>query len=239
MTSESERPAFTHRPARHGLIGPFSGRQLLAGAIAVLVIAIVGVVVTTPLGNTANQPDLIDPLATPFIIGEAPAEGLQAGQQAPEMTIDLGDGSTYQLKDLDGNPVRLADLRGKVVWLNFFASWCPPCQQETPILRTLSDTYRDRGLEVVGISVQETTASDVKAYADRYRLRYPIGFDGSGNVLREYRVFALPTQFFLDTDGVIQQVVSGPVDEQGARALIESLLPDSPAPSGSPSPVAS
>lgn len=239
MTSESERPAFTHRPARHGLIGPFSGRQLLAGAIAVLVIAIVGVVVTTPLGNTANQPDLIDPLATPFIIGEAPAEGLKAGQQAPEMTIDLGDGSTYQLKDLDGNPVRLADLRGKVVWLNFFASWCPPCQQETPILRTLSDTYRDRGLEVVGISVQETTASDVKAYADRYRLRYPIGFDGSGNVLREYRVFALPTQFFLDTNGVIQQVVSGPVDEQGARALIESLLPDSPAPSGSPSPVAS
>jgi peroxiredoxin len=239
VTSESERPAFTHRPARHGLIGPFSGRQLLAGAIAVLVIAIVGVVVTTPLGNTANQPDLIDPLATPFIIGEAPAEGLKAGQQAPEMTIDLGDGSTYQLKDLDGNPVRLADLRGKVVWLNFFASWCPPCQQETPILRTLSDTYRDRGLEVVGISVQETTASDVKAYADRYRLRYPIGFDGSGNVLREYRVFALPTQFFLDTNGVIQQVVSGPVDEQGARALIESLLPDSPAPSGSPSPVAS
>jgi len=231
VTSESERPAFTHRPARHGLIGPFSGRQLLAGAIAVLVIAIVGVVVTTPLGNTANQPDLIDPLATPFIIGEAPAEGLKAGQQAPEMTIDLGDGSTYQLKDLDGNPVRLADLRGKVVWLNFFASWCPPCQQETPILRTLSDTYRDRGLEVVGISVQETTASDVKAYADRYRLRYPIGFDGSGNVLREYRVFALPTQFFLDTDGVIQQVVSGPVDEQGARALIESLLPESPAPS--------
>jgi len=231
VTSESERPAFTHRPARHGLIGPFSGRQLLAGAIAVLVIAIVGVVVTTPLGNTANQPDLIDPLATPFIIGEAPAEGLKAGQQAPEMTIDLGDGSTYQLKDLDGNPVRLADLRGKVVWLNFFASWCPPCQQETPILRTLSDTYRDRGLEVVGISVQETTASDVKAYADRYRLRYPIGFDGSGNVLREYRVFALPTQFFLDTNGVIQQVVSGPVDEQGARALIESLLPESPAPS--------
>jgi peroxiredoxin len=150
------------------------------------------------------------------------------------MTIDLGDGSTYQLQDLDGNPVRLADLRGKVVWLNFFASWCPPCQQETPILRSLSDTYRARGLEVVGISVQETTAADVKAYADRYRLRYTIGFDGSGNVLREYRVFALPTQFFIDTNGVIQQVVSGPVDEQGARALIESMLPQAASPSASP-----
>lgn len=238
MTSESERPSFTHRPARHGLIGPFSGRQLLAGAIAVLVIAVLGVVVTTPLGNTANQPDLIDPLATPFLIGEAPAQGLQAGQQAPELTIDQGNGNISALQDLDGNPVTLAELRGKVVWLNFFASWCPPCQQETPILRTLADTYRDRGLEVVGISVQETTSADVKAYAERYRLRYTIGFDGSGDVLREYRVFALPTQFFIDPNGVIQQVVSGPVDEQGARALIESILPgpvaaNSPSPSGS------
>ena len=79
MTTETERPTFTHKRARHGLIGPFSGRQLLAGAIAVLVVAIIGVAVTTPLGNTANAPDLVDPLATPFIIGDEPAQGLQAG----------------------------------------------------------------------------------------------------------------------------------------------------------------
>ena len=225
MTIDTERPAFTHRRARHGLIGPFSGRQLLVGALAVMVVAIVGVAVTTPLGNTANSPDLVDPLATPFIIGDAPPAGLQAGQQAPELTVQLGDGSTYQLTDLDGRPITLAALRGKVVWLNFFASWCPPCQQETPILRSIADDYRDRGLAVVGISVQETTVGDVKAYADRYRLDYTIGFDGSGHVLREYKVFALPTQLFLDTNGVIQQIVSGPVDEQGARALIDSMLP--------------
>jgi cytochrome c biogenesis protein CcmG/thiol:disulfide interchange protein DsbE len=220
----TERPEFTHRRARHGLIGPFSGRQLLAGAIAVLVVAIVGVAITTPLGNTAQPPSVVNPLATPFLIGDEPPEGLQAGTTAPELTIDLDDGSTYQLQDLDGRPVTLAALKGKVVWLNFFASWCPPCQQETPILRSLADTYRDRGLEVVGVSVQETTAADVKAYADRYRLRYTIGFDGSGHVLRAYRVFALPTQFFIDVDGVIRQVVSGPVDEQGAKALIEAML---------------
>ena len=100
--AEGQRPAFTHQRTRHGLIGPFSGRQLLVAALAVLVIAIVGVAVTTPLGNTANDPSLVDPLATPFLIGEAPAEGLTAGQQAPELTIDLDDGSTYQLTDLDG-----------------------------------------------------------------------------------------------------------------------------------------
>jgi len=229
VTTNTERPAFTHRRARHGLIGPFSGRQLLVGALAVLVVAIIGVAITTPLGNTANSPDLVDPLATPFIIGQAPPEGLKAGQQAPEFSVDLGDGSTYQLTDLDGKPITLQALRGKVVWLNFFASWCPPCQQETPILRGLAAEYRDRGLAVVGISVQETTVGDVKAYAERYRLGYTIGFDGSGHVLREYKVFALPTQLFLDVDGVIQEVVSGPVDEQGARALIESMLPAVPA----------
>jgi cytochrome c biogenesis protein CcmG/thiol:disulfide interchange protein DsbE len=219
------RPGFTHRPPRHGLIGPFSGRQLLLGALLVMVAAVIGVIVTTPLGNTARPPELVSPLATPFLIGDAPAEGLQAGATAPELTIDLEDGSTYQLTDLDGAPITLAALRGKVVWLNFWASWCPPCQQETPILRTLSDTYRYRGLEIVGISVQETSPDDVSAYADRYRLRYTIGFDGSGHVLRAYKVFALPTQFFLDTNGVIRQIVSGPVDEPGARALIESMLP--------------
>lgn len=220
----TERPAFSHQRPRHGLIGPFSGRQVLAAILAVLLVAILGVVVTTPLGNTATNPDLVNPLATPFIIGEAPAEGLRVGATAPEMTISRGDGSTYQLRDLDGNPITLAALRGKVVWLNFFATWCPPCQQETPILRSLSDAYRDRGLALIGISVQETTPADVAAYAQRYRLRYTIGFDGSGDVLREYRVFALPTQFFIDVNGVIRQIVSGPVDEQGARALIESML---------------
>jgi peroxiredoxin len=85
--------------------------------------------------------------------------------------------------------------------------------------------YRDRGLALIGVSVQETTPSDVAAYADRYRLGYTIGFDGSGDVLREYKVYALPTQFFIDTNGVIRQVVNGPVDQDGAKALIESMLP--------------
>jgi cytochrome c biogenesis protein CcmG/thiol:disulfide interchange protein DsbE len=220
----TDRPAFQHQRARHGLIGPFSGRQLLAGFLAVVFVAILGVVVTTPLGNTANDPNLIDPLATPYLLGEAPTDVLRAGAQAPDFTIPRPDGSTYQLQDLDGRPITLAALRGKVVWLNFFASWCPPCQQETPILRSLADTYRSRGLELIGISVQETTARDVKAYADRYRLGYTIGFDGSGDVLRAYKVFALPTQFFIDTNGVIRQIVAGPVDERGARALLDSML---------------
>jgi peroxiredoxin len=229
-----ERPGFTHQKAKHGLIGPFSGRQLLLAAGAVVVAIILLVAFTTPLGTTGGSPTTVDPRATPFLIASPPAEGLQVGSKAPEFEIPLDDGTTYQLTDLDGRPVRLEDLRGKVVLVNFWASWCPPCQQETPILRDLHERYRDRGFEIVGVSVQETSPDDVRAYADRYQLVYPIGFDASGHVFRAYKVFALPTQFFLDTDGVIRQVVNGPVDAAGASALIESLLPPAGSPSAAP-----
>ena len=222
-----ERPSFTHRPRKHGLIGPFSGRQLGLAALAIAVVGVVLLAVTTPLGSTGVGPDVVDPRATPFVIA-SPTAGLQPGSLAPELEATLDDGSTYQLHDLDGDPIRLEDLRGKVVWINFFASWCPPCQQETPILRELSDRYRDQGLEVVGISVQETSPDDLTSYAERYDLGYPIGFDASGHIFRLYKAYALPTQFFIDTNGVIVTVVNGPVDEPGASALIESLLPESP-----------
>ena len=114
----------------------------------------------------------------------------------------IADGSTYQLADLDGNPIRLADLRGKAVWINFWTTWCPPCQSEVPILRDLSARYQDRGLELVAISVQETSPADVQAYADRYQLGYTIGFDGSGDDLpRSTRRYGLPTQVFIDPTG--------------------------------------
>ena len=230
------RPGFTHKPPKRGVIGPFSGRQLLAAAGALVVTYIVLVATTTPLGTTGFKPGPVDPRSTPFVFASPPAEGLRVGSTAPELAVTLADGSIYQLTDLEGRLIRLDALRGKVVWINFWASWCPPCQQETPILRELSDRYRDRGLEVIGISVQETSPDDLAAYARRYQLGYTIGFDGSGYVFRTYKVFALPTQFFIDPTGVIRQVINGPVDEAGAAALIESLLQTTPAPSAAPAP---
>jgi peroxiredoxin len=237
----ADRPDFTHKRERHGLVGPFSGRQL-AGVFAIVVVAVIVLVAaTTPLGNVGAGPGPVDPRATAYIIDDAPAVGLRPGDLAPEFTIALDDGSTYQLADLDGNPIRLADLRGKAVWINFFATWCPPCQSETPVMREVSERYRDRGLELIAVSVQETSTADVHAYADRYQLGYTIGFDGSGRIFHAYRVYALPTQFFIDPDGVIRDVAQGPMTVESASAYIERILPASgPAPSpgasASPSP---
>ena len=147
--------------------------------------------------------------------------GLQRGDLAPELQVTRADGSAVTLTDLDGRPVRLADLRGKLVWLNFWATWCPPCQSETPVLRDMADRYRDRGLVIVGIAVQETTVDDVRAYAQRYELTYPIAFDASADIFGLYRVFALPTQFFIGRDGRILDVVNGPLDMAAAERMVD------------------
>jgi peroxiredoxin len=228
-TSQEPRP----RPIRRRGVGPFSLRQVTITIVAIMGAAIIGTLATVKIGST-NQPlPVPDPSA--FLIG-SPIPGLNIGDLAPELTITNDDGTATGLTDLQGNPIRLADLRGKAVWLNFWASWCPPCQYETPTLRTIDQDYRDKGLVVIGIQVQQIT-DDAQQYADRYELTYPIGSDVTGDVFHTYRVFALPTQFFIDPNGVIRKIVNGPLDEAGAAALVNSILPvapPTPSPASSP-----
>jgi peroxiredoxin len=219
------------RPRRRG-VGPFSLRQVTVAVIALMGTAILGTLATRPIASLVPHLPVPDPSA--FLIG-SPEPGLRPGDLAPELEGETASGHV-QLFDLDGNPVRLADLRGKVVWLNFWASWCPPCQYETPTIRTLDERYRDRGLAVIGVQVQQIV-DDGRAYADRYDLEYTIGADVTGAIYHTYKVFALPTQFFIDPNGVVRQVINGPLTEARATQLIESLLPPAPsAPSPAPSP---
>ncbi|MEW5991439.1 MAG: TlpA disulfide reductase family protein [Chloroflexota bacterium] len=210
-------------------VGPFSLRQV-AGALGVVVVAaVVLTVATAPLGSTT--PGLPNPAASAYLL-RSPIPGLRVGDLAPELAGTAGDGSAFVLADLEDRPIRLADLRGRAVWVNFWASWCPPCQAETPVLREMDEAYRDRGLTLIAVQVQQTV-DDGLAYAERYGLEYTIGADVSAAVFHTYRVFALPTQFFIDPNGVIRAVVNGPVDRAAARAYVAAILP---AAGSSPSP---
>lgn len=209
-------------------VGPFSLLQVTIAIVAMMGAAILGTLATRPIGSIPNGLPVPEPSA--YLIGSA-IPGLRPGDLAPELEADRPEGHV-QLTDLDGNPIRLADLRGKAVWINFWASWCPPCQFETPTIRSIDRQYRDRGLVIVAIQVQQTV-DDARAYAARYDLEYTIGADVTGAIFHAYKVFALPTQFFVGHDGVIRQVINGPLDEARAKALIESILP----PGGSPSAV--
>jgi cytochrome c biogenesis protein CcmG, thiol:disulfide interchange protein DsbE len=226
----TDRPEFVHRRERRGLIGPFGGRQLLGGALVIAVVAILLVVVTTPLGSVGGiTPG--NPQPTQYVIGPAVANGLRPGDVPPELTITGPDGQPTPLLDLDGKPVQLAALRGKAIWLNFWASWCPPCQFETPVLRDVADAYGDQGLEVIGVSVREASENDVRAYVAKYGLGYTVAADVTGAVYDAYRLNGIPTSFFIGPEGAIHSIVNGPLTESAARAQVESLLGSIPAPS--------
>ncbi len=223
LPPETRRPAFEHRTEQRGLIGPFSGRQLGSVVLVIVIAAVLLVAVTTPLGSTdvASQ---VNPQATAYAFA-SPTVGLRPGSLAPELGGMRANGTRWQLADVNGRPVRLADLRGKAVWINFWASWCAPCQAETPTLRTMDQQFRGQGLELIGISVKETTASDVGAYAQRYNLQYTIAADLIGDVKDLYGVYALPTQVFIDPNGVIRAVVNGPLTVAQATSYVEAILP--------------
>jgi cytochrome c biogenesis protein CcmG, thiol:disulfide interchange protein DsbE len=209
------RPTFRRRG-----VGPFSLRQVTLAILVVMGTAIVLTLATVPLGTT--EPGLPVPDPSAFLIG-SPEPGLDVGDQAPELAGVTGDGPVGLL-DLNGAPIRLADLRGKAVWINFWASWCPPCQFETPTIRAMQQRYGDRGLVIVAVQVQQTVQAG-RDYAATYGLTYTIGADVTGAIFHTYHVFALPTQFFIDSNGILRQIVNGPLSETRATQLIESILP--------------
>ena len=144
----------------------------------------------------------------------------QPGLKAPDFTVN--DGTTK---------VHLADYRGKVVLLNFWATWCPPCQREMPSLARLRAKMAGRPLEVVAISSAETP-EEVNAYLSKMKLGFPVLLDTDGSNTRRWKVFALPTTFVLDAGGRVRHVLTGPAewDEGEALAVVESMLAKLPEP---------
>ena len=207
------------------VIGPFTLRHLLVVGAVLALGAVVLALLSTPLGVPAAATRLVP--GSGFYQFDEPSTELALGQLAPELE-GLVDGELEPLRDLEGRPISLAERRGHPVWLSFFASWCPPCQEETPVLREAFQHYADDGLEMIAVSVQETTADDVAAYAERYALPYTIGFDATSAVFRTYRGFGLPTHVFIDADGVIRHLQYGPLDRDTVASIVEPLLAREP-----------
>ena len=112
----------------------------------------------------------------------------------------------------------------RLVIIDLFATWGPPCQQETPVLRSLAATYGDRGLQVIDISVGELPLT-VAAYAERYQLGYLLLVDVNSELFRAAGAGGIPTKLILDADGRVLRVVTGPLTREAATALVEELLP--------------
>ncbi len=130
----------------------------------------------------------------------------------------------FALKDENGATVRLSDYRGKVVLLNFWATWCGPCKIEIPWFVQFESQYKDKGFAVIGISMDEGGWDEVKPYVRRVNVNYRI-LMGNDEVAMQYGgVEALPTSFLIDRDGRIASTHVGLVSKQDYQADIDALL---------------
>jgi thiol-disulfide isomerase/thioredoxin len=174
----------------------------------------------------ADHPGAASP-GTPTAVHDASSDNPTGGKNAARVIRFAKNplpAPPFLVNDLDGNFVSTAAWHGKVVMLNFWATWCPPCREEIPELITLASRYKDR-LQIIGVSMDDdATPEEVKAFAHHAGINYPIVM-GSQNIAAEYGgVPALPTSFILSTDGHVVQKHVGlyPTDvyDNEVRALI-------------------
>ena len=156
-------------------------------------------------------------VGAPMSSSPSPREGFLA----PDFTLDT----------LDGNKVTLSELRGQIVVINFWATWCLPCREETPALEKSYGQYKDSGVLILGVNTtNQDLVSEVESFVQEFRLTYPILLDRDGSVSNTlYQIRGLPTTIFVNHEGVIRTVlVGGPMSETFIRSKIEALLQEVP-----------
>jgi len=149
---------------------------------------------------------------------ENPAEGVAAPH--------------FQLLDLDGNPLNSEELLGKTVLVNFWATWCGPCRKEIPDFIELQQKYGEKGLMIVGLSVDKVSAAEVLEWIKDKGVNYPVAlateelFRGWQEILPESQRNVIPTSYLIDREGIVRHVHLGYQPKQVWEALILPLLPE-------------
>jgi peroxiredoxin len=147
----------------------------------------------------------------------APIEsiGLEAGEAAPD----------FELETIDGEVLKLSDLRGKKVILNFWYTWCPPCRDEMPEMQEFYEEYSDE-VEIIAVNLtyMEKSEQDVHDFIDEFSFTYSVPLDRDQSVADDYKIHAAPTSYFIGTDGIIQEPRKiGPMDYEFMEEMVQAL----------------
>ena len=147
----------------------------------------------------------------------------RAGQSQPTS----GPAPDFTLRTFEGDVFNLSDQRGKVVVINFWASWCVPCREEAPILQDVWERYRGQGVVLVGVADLDVER-DALAFIDEFGITYPNGLDMGKRISTSYKIKGVPETFIVDQDGNIVEFYIGPAQAGQLDAILESLLKSKP-----------
>jgi thiol-disulfide isomerase/thioredoxin len=180
------------------------GRLLLFGGLGVYVV----------VSEMAGSRPACGPIGLPSLIPSASAADTPAASKAP----------AWELKDADGKPVKSSDFERKVVILDFWATWCPPCKAEIPGFVDLQKKYGDKGLVVIGVSLDEQGHEVVKPFVKQFEVNYPIVM-GDAKIVQDFGgIAAIPTTFVIDRSGNILARHVGYVPKETFEMEIIPLL---------------
>ncbi len=194
-----------------------SKRIALSLLMILLVLTVVG------CGSTSTpEPTPLPPTATPVVTVETatPASNASSASSGNANAIPAPD---FTLQTLDGESVSLSDYRGKLVMINFWASWCPPCNSEMPDLQRYYEQHQDDDFIILGVNYQDTP-DKVQAFVEKYGVTFPILLDSDGRVANLFGVQGLPTSFFVDKEGNVLGYQPGPVTKEMLEDGITPLL---------------
>ena len=144
-----------------------------------------------------------------------PAMAFELNQPAPDFT----------LKSMDGDNIKLSEMAGNVVLINFWASWCGPCREEMPLLNSLHNKYEPLGFAVFGVNVEEDI-DQAKAFLRDFPVDFPVLLDNTNRVSKQYEVIAMPTTIMVDRDGNLRYLHQGykSGDEAKYRQVVKKLV---------------
>jgi peroxiredoxin len=196
----------------------------LAAFAAVLVVGCgTGAAAPTP-EPTATPMPAPTATATPTPVPPTPTATAAPAVRLPQIPV-----REVELALFSGDTMRLSDLHGQVVVLNFWASWCGPCVTEMPAFDRIYNDYRERGVTFLGIDTQDVELA-AKAFADRIDVSYPLAVDETGRLAVEFGqvgsdgVFALPTTVIIGADGRVARTWVGALREDVLRGFLEALV---------------
>jgi Peroxiredoxin len=183
-----------------------------------LIFALIAIILTNFVRSKMAEGEKMDTSSTQVSaeVNNKIKSGIEVNQMAPD----------FSLKTLDGKEAKLSDYRGQKVILNFWATWCPPCKAEIPHMEKYYKNHaKEDHVEILAVNLTKSDKDEnyIKDFIKSYDMTYPVLLDTEGEQQKQYEIVTIPTTFIIDTKGVIQKKIVGPMDQNMMIKTIASI----------------